>query len=201
NLSGGSSIRSEWNGVFGGMKDSEIKSFRQLDEKLRHEDVNISLEKYGTELEIIKEIYNLRSSRSDIVTAFSIIISFPMAIMLVSSYSNSSTWMMEAQKIGTEDIFLGMFATVFIGCFVGPIAAIFFGMIDNGSRQLKKEMALILGLPLMKRRTRENYRDDNYDRFMWNYHGMSRSFRSSSGSTRSESRSSSGGGGGGGGNF
>ena len=201
NLSGGSSIRSEWNGVFGGMKDSEIKSFRQLDEKLRHEDVNISLEKYETELEIIKEIYNLRSSRSDIVTAFSIIISFPMAIMLVSSYSNSSTWMMEAQKIGTEDIFLGMFATVFIGCFVGPIAAIFFGMIDNGSRQLKKEMALILGLPLMKRRTRENYRDDNYDRFMWNYHGMSRSFRSSSGSTRSESRSSSGGGGGGGGNF
>ena len=30
NLSGGSSIRSEWNGVFEGMKDSEIKSFRPV---------------------------------------------------------------------------------------------------------------------------------------------------------------------------
>jgi len=160
NLSGGSSIRSEWNGVFEGMKDSEIKSFRQLDEKLKHEDVNISLEKYGTELEIIKEIYNLRSSRSDIATAFSIIISFPMTIMLVLSYSSSSTLMMEAQKISTEHIFIGIFTTVFIGFFVGPIAAIFFGIINNGSGQLKKEMALILGLPLMKRRSRDNYRDD-----------------------------------------
>jgi uncharacterized membrane protein len=81
----------------------------------------------------------------------------------------------------------------------------FFQMINNGSGQLKKEMALILGLPLMKRRSRDNYRDDNYDNFMWSYHGMSRSFRSSSGSTSSERSSASsgggGGGGGGGGNF
>ena len=199
NLSGGSSIRSEWNGVFEGMKDSEIKSFRQLDEKLRHEDVNISLEKYETELKTIKEIYNLRSSKSDIATVFSIIISFPMAIMLVSSYFNSSSpWMMEAQKIGTDDIFIGIFATVFIGCFVVPMRMFFLGVINNGSRRLKKEMALILGLPLMKRISRDNYRDEHYDSFMWNYHGMSRSFRSSSGSTRSERISS---GGGGGGNF
>jgi hypothetical protein len=188
NLSGGSSIRSEWNGVFEGMKDSEIKSFRQLDEKLRHEDVNISLEKYGTELEIIKEIYNLRSSKSDIVTVFSIIISFPMAIMLVSSYfSSSSTWVMDAEKIGTERYISWDVCNGIYWLFYSTNSRMFFGgMINYGSERLKKEMALILGLPIMTRRSRDNYRDDNYDNFMWNYHGMSRSFRSSSGSTRSE---------------
>ena len=38
--------------------DSEIKSFRRLDDKLSKNDVEISLEKYENELKQIKEVYN-----------------------------------------------------------------------------------------------------------------------------------------------
>ncbi len=56
-------------------------------------------------------------------------------------------------------------------------------------------MALILGLPIMTRISRDNYRDEHYDNIMWNYQRMSGIFRSSSGSTRSEIRDNSSGGG------
>jgi uncharacterized membrane protein len=56
-------------------------------------------------------------------------------------------------------------------------------------------MALILGLPIMTRISRDNYRDEHYDNIMWNYQRMSGTFRSSSGCTRSEIRDNSSGGG------
>ena len=199
NLSGNSNIIKEWNGVFDNMKDSEIKAFRKLDEKLETEDVNISLEKYEKELKVVKEVYNLRTTKADYTLLFSIMISLTLTFMLLSSYF-SSDWAMEAKSINGEDIGLALFGTVFIGAFVFPILA-FIGGISGllfGGGELKNEMALILGLPIMRRRLRTNYRDDNYDNYMWNYQGMNRSFRRSSGSTRAERRSSSSSSGGGG---
>ena len=106
NLAGDSNARREWNGVFRNMKDSEIKSFRKLDKKLKTEQVNIGLEKYEMELKTIKEIYNLRTNKQDYITIFSMIISLGLVGILALSYGASSTWMMEAQVINFEDIFM-----------------------------------------------------------------------------------------------
>ena len=125
NLAGDSNARREWNGVFRNMKDSEIKSFRKLDKKLKTEQVNIGLEKYEMELKTIKEIYNLQNTRSDYVTIFSIIISFPIVIMLALSYSDSSIWMMEAQGVNIDDIMIAIFAMVFIGFLAFGVGAFF----------------------------------------------------------------------------
>ena len=214
NLAGDSNIRKEWNGVFKNMTDSEIKSMRQLDKKLKNEDVNISLDKYETELKMIKEIYNLHNARSNYAIICSIIISFFMAIMLILSYLSSSTWAMGAQVVNGDDIFMAIFGTIFIGAFIVPIGLSVGAFSGRGVKSLETEMALILGLPLIY------YRDKNYETYgeesyRWNYQGMNNSFKSSSGSTTSEIASSSsssssggggfdgggGGGGGGGGNF
>ena len=65
NLAGDSSIRKNWNGKFSDMKDSEIKSFRKLDTELNNQDIEISQEKYEEELSIIKEIYELKTTKSN----------------------------------------------------------------------------------------------------------------------------------------
>ena len=68
---------------------------------------------------------------------------------------------------------------IFIGCFTIPFLFYpLFKLMDNGRKQLKEEMALILGLPIMRRESRINHRDDNYDDYVWNYGGMNNSFKS-----------------------
>ena len=194
NLAGNSNIISEWNGIFRNMKDKEIKSFRKLDKILKTEDVNISLEKYERELETIKEIYNLRTNKQDYITIFSMVLSLPIVIMLALSYGASSTWMMEAQQINFENIFMGLFITIFIGGFTIPFLFYpLFKLMDNGRKQLKEEMALILGLPFMTKQSKiydsDRHHNAHMHEYNWSYRNMilgGSTFRSSSGSTRSE---------------
>ena len=81
-----------------------------------------------------------------------------------------------------------------------------FDITNQGAGNMKKEMSLILGIPIMNSKSfttiGDTHQMDHYDHYNWSYRAMSSrrgSFRSSSGSTRSERASSSSGGGGGGG--
>ena len=83
NIGGDSSIRNNWNGKFKGMTDSEIKSFRRLDDKLSKNDVEISLEKYENELKQIKEVYSLRTNKSNFI-----VFVHTIRVSYTSSFSN-----------------------------------------------------------------------------------------------------------------
>ena len=80
NLAGNSSIRKNWNGKFDGMSDSEIKSFRQLDDVLMQVDKEISLEKYDNELRMIYEVYQLRTNISDYFSVILLILTIPIIV-------------------------------------------------------------------------------------------------------------------------
>ena len=204
NLAGNSSIRKNWNGKFDGMSDSEIKSFRQLDDVLLQEDKEISLEKYDNELRMINEVYQLRTNVSDYFSLILLILTIPIIVTLLIGYDHSY-WGMEASKITFGEFFFGIGISVFILLFIIPFIGIPLGVIINGGGRLKKEMSLILGIPIMHSKSfttmGDNHQMDHYDHYNWSYRVMSSrrgSFRTSSGSTRSERASSSGGGGSGG---
>ena len=204
NLAGDSSIRKNWNGKFSGMSDSEIKSFRQLDDVLLQEDKEISLEKYDNELRMINEVYQLRTNVSDYFSLILLILTIPIIVTLLIGYDHSY-WGMEASKITFGEFFFGIGISVFILLFIIPFIGIPLGVIINGGGRLKKEMSLILGIPIMHSKSfttmGDTHQMDHYDHYNWSYRVMSSrrgSFRTSSGSTRSERASSSGGGGGGG---
>ena len=207
NLAGNSSIRKNWNGKFDGMSDSEIKSFRQLDDVLLQEDKEISLEKYDNELRMINEVYQLRTNVSDYFSLILLILTIPIIVTLLIGYDHSY-WGMEASKITFGEFFFGIGISVFILLFIIPFIGIPLGVIINGGGRLKKEMSLILGIPIMHSKSfttmGDTHQMDHYDHYNWSYRVMSSrrgSFRSSSGSTRSERASSSSSGGGGGGGF
>ena len=204
NLAGNSSIRKNWNGKFDGMSDSEIKSFRQLDDVLLQEDKEISLEKYDNELRMINEVYQLRTNVSDYFSLILLILTIPIIVTLLIGYDHSY-WGMEASKITFGEFFFGIGISVFILLFIIPFIGIPLGVIINGGGRLKKEMSLILGIPIMHSKSfttmGDTHQMDHYDHYNWSYRVMSSrrgSFRTSSGSTRSERASSSGGGGSGG---
>ena len=204
NLAGNSSIRKNWNGKFDGMSDSEIKSFRQLDDVLLQEDKEISLEKYDNELRMINEVYQLRTNVSDYFSVILLILTIPIIVTLLIGYDHSY-WGMEASKITFGEFFFGIGISVFILLFIIPFIGIPLGVIINGGGRLKKEMSLILGIPIMHSKSfttmGDTHQMDHYDHYNWSYRVMSSrrgSFRTSSGSTRSETASSSGGGGSGG---
>ena len=204
NLAGNSSIRKNWNGKFDGMSDSEIKSFRQLDDVLMQVDKEISLEKYDNELRMINEVYQLRTNVSDYFSLILLILTIPIIVTLLIGYDHSY-WGMEASKITFGEFFFGIGISVFILLFIIPFIGIPLGVIINGGGRLKKEMSLILGIPIMHSKSfttmGDTHQMDHYDHYNWSYRVMSSrrgSFRTSSGSTRSERASSSGGGGGGG---
>lgn len=204
NLAGNSSIRKNWNGKFDGMSDSEIKSFRQLDDVLLQVDKEISLEKYDNELRMINEVYQLRTNVSDYFSLILLILTIPIIVTLLIGYDHSY-WGMEASKITFGEFFFGIGISVFILLFIIPFIGIPLGVIINGGGRLKKEMSLILGIPIMHSKSfttmGDTHQMDHYDHYNWSYRVMSSrrgSFRTSSGSTRSERASSSGGGGSGG---
>ena len=204
NLAGNSSIRKNWNGKFDGMSDSEIKSFRQLDDVLMQVDKEISLEKYDNELRMINEVYQLRTNVSDYFSLILLILTIPIIVTLLIGYDHSY-WGMEASKITFGEFFFGIGISVFILLFIIPFIGIPLGVIINGGGRLKKEMSLILGIPIMHSKSfttmGDTHQMDHYDHYNWSYRVMSSrrgSFRTSSGSTRSERASSSGGGGSGG---
>ena len=205
NLAGNSSIRKNWNGKFDGMSDSEIKSFRQLDDVLMQVDKEISLEKYDNELRMINEVYQLRTNISDYFSVILLILTIPIIVTLLIGY-DESYWGMEASKITFGGFFFGIGISVFILLFIIPFIGIPLGVIINGGGRLKKEMSLILGIPIMHSKSfttmGDTHQMDHYDHYNWSYRVMSSrrgSFRTSSGSTRSERVSSGGGGGGSGG--
>ena len=227
NIGGNSSIRNNWNGKFKGMTDSEIKSFRRLDDKLSKNDVEISLEKYENELKQIKEVYNLRTNKSNAIVLFILFgLVMPLTSLIVTSLI-SSQFNMESEVIGITDIFqiimtIPLLIIPYIFIF-RPLKAMF----GNLSGNMESEMGLILGIPIMSSKsslshlsdqgghyyhdeaTADYYHRNNIHDHTWSYSGMERSgssFRRSSGSTSSEraSSSSDGGGfdsGGGGGGF
>ena len=216
NIGGNSSIRNNWNGKFKGMTDSEIKSFRRLDNKLSKNDVEISLEKYENELKQIKEVYNLRTNISDNMTLLILFLCLPLTIVILFGL-NSSQANMEAKMIGFLDILESLF---FIPFLLFPGAIIFLplkAILSAASGNIKSEMGLILGIPIMSSKsslshlsdqgghyyhdeaTADYYHRNNIHDHTWSYSGMERSgssFRRSSGSTSSERASSSSGGGG-----
>ncbi len=228
NIGGDSSIRNNWNGKFKGMTDSEIKSFRRLDDKLSKNDVEISLEKYENELKQIKEVYSLRTNKSNFIVLFILFaLVIPLASQIIMGLISSQS-SMEAQVIGMPAIFQIIIIIPFLiipyRFIISPLKTMF----GNLSGNMKSEMGLILGIPIMSSKSslsnfsgwrKERYYDektaDYHDRnnihgYTWTYNEMESSgssFRRSSGSTRSERRSSSGGGfdsggsGGGGGGF
>ena len=227
NIGGNSSIRNNWNGKFKGMTDSEIKSFRRLDDKLSKNDVEISLEKYENELKQIKEVYNLRTNKSNAIVLFILFgLVMPLTSLIVTSLI-SSQFNMESEVIGITDIFQ---IIITIPLLIIPYIFIFRplkAMFGNLSGNMESEMGLILGIPIMSSKsslshlsdqgghyyhdeaTADYYHRNNIHDHTWSYSGMERSgssFRRSSGSTSSEraSSSSDGGGfdsGGGGGGF
>ena len=216
NLAGNSSIRKNWNGKFSGISDSEIKSFRQLDDVLMQVDKEISLEKYDNELRMINEVYQLRTNISDYFSVILLILTIPIIVTLLIGY-DESYWGMEASKITFGNFLFGIGGSIFVLAILGPFVAMpVFAAInlvfDITAGNMKKEMGLILGIPIMNSKSfttmGDTHQMDHYDHYNWSYRVMSSrrgSFRSSSGSTRSErassSSSSGGGGGGGGGGF
>ena len=197
NLAEDSSIRKNWNGKFSGMSDSEIKSFRRLDDRLSESDVEISLEKYDNELRMINEVYQLRTNISDYFSVILLILTIPIIATLFIGFGESS-WGMEASKITLGEFFFGIGISVFILLFLIPFIGIPLGVIINGGGSLKKEMSLILGIPIMHSKPfttmGDTHQMEHYDHYNWSYRVMSSrrgSFRSSSGSTRSERASSS----------
>ena len=213
NLAGNSSVRKNWNGKFTDMKDNEIKSFRKLDEKLGKNDVEVSLEKYEKELKVVKEIYNLRTKKSDYFTIFMIITAVWSSWTIIFTVMEDS-YDMEAELMTIGNILIPSIFFIFFGIFIfivgGPVLS-FLRYITGSGIDLKDEMGLILGLPIMSRKIDMNNldNDSNFDDYYWRYGYMERgglSFESSSGYTTSEERaaaasSSGGGGGGGGGGF
>ena len=217
NIGGNSSIRNNWNGKFKGMTDSEIKSFRRLDDKLSKNDVEISLEKYENELKQIKEVYNLRTNKSNAIVLFILFgLVMPLTSLIVMSLI-SSQFNMESEVIGITDIFQ---IIITIPLLIIPYIFIFRplkAMFGNLSGNMESEMGLILGIPIMSSKsslshlsdqgghyyhdeaTADYYHRNNIHDHTWSYSGMERSgssFRRSSGSTSSERASSSSGGGG-----
>jgi len=212
NLAEDSSIRKNWNGKFSGMSDSEIKSFRRLDDRLSESDVEISLEKYDNELRMINETYQLRTNISDYFSVILLILTIPIIVTLLIGLDESS-WGMEASKITFGNFLFGIGGSIFVLAFLGPFVAMpIFSVIKFvfGQGDMEKEMSLILGIPIMHSGSfmgdthqMDNYNDhqmDNYnDNYNWSYRSMtsrSGSFESSSGFTSSEIASSGGGGGG-----
>ena len=210
NLAEDSSIRKNWNGKFSGMSDSEIKSFRRLDDRLSESDVEISLEKYDNELRMINEVYQLRTNISDYFSVILLILTIPIIVTLFVGFDESS-WGMEASKITFGNFLIGIGGSIFVLAFLGPFVVMpVFAAInlvfDITAGNMKKEMSLILGIPIMHSKSfttmGDTHQMDHYDHYYWSYRVMSSrrgSFRSSSGSTSSERASSGGSGGGGGG--
>ena len=225
NIGGNSSIRNNWNGKFKGMTDSEIKSFRILDGKLSKDDTEISLEKYENELRQIREVYNLRTNLSDDLTLLLLFLCLPLSLVILFGLDSSQA-NMEAKMIGLN---AGIESLFIIPLLLFPLFFIFLplrGILSMFSGNIKSEMGLILGIPIMSTKSslsarstsgRYNMSEREYDRlgidphqqnYYWTYHTMEESgnsFRRSSGSTHSERQASSsdggGGGGGGGGGF
>ena len=217
NIGGNSSIRNNWNGKFEDMTDSEIKSFRRLDDKLSKNDVEISLEKYENELKQIKEVYNLRTNKSDNLTLLLLFLCLPISLVILLSLDFSQA-NMEAKMIGLD---VGLELLFFVPFLLFPLVIIFLPLkgiltVFSGG-DIKSEMGLILGIPIMRSKsslshlsdrgghyyhdeaTADYYHRNNIHDHTWSYSGMERSgssFRRSSGSTSSERASSSSGGGG-----
>ena len=200
NLAEDSSIRKNWNGKFSEMSDSEIKSFRRLDDRLSESDVEISLEKYDNELRMINETYQLRTNISDYFSVILLILTIPIIVTLLIGLDESS-WGMEASKITFGNFLFGIGGSIFVLAFLGPFIVLPVALVLHQG-DMKKEMSLILGIPIMHSKSftamGDTHQMDNYDHYNWSYRVMSSrrvSFRSSSGSTSSERASSSGGGG------
>ena len=217
NIGGNSSIRNNWNGKFEDMTDSEIKSFRRLDDKLSKNDVEISLEKYENELKQIKEVYNLRTNKSDNLTLLLLFLCLPIGLVILWGLDLSQA-NMEAKMIGLDAGLETLFLVPFL---LFPLVIIFLPLkgiltVFSGG-DIKSEMGLILGIPIMRSKsslfhlsdrgghyyhdeaTADYYHRNNIHDHTWSYSGMERSgssFRRSSGSTSSERASSSSGGGG-----
>ena len=180
NLAGDSSIRKNWNGKFTDMKDNEIKSFRKLDEKLGKNDVEVSLEKYEKELKVVKEIYNLRTKKSDYFTIFMIITAIWSSWTIIFTVMEDS-YDMEAELMTIGNILIPSFFLIFFGTFIfivgGPVLS-FLRYITGSGIDLKDEMGLILGLPIMSRKIDMNNldNDSNFDDYYWRYGYMAVSY-------------------------
>ena len=137
NIGGNSSIRNNWDGKFKGMTDSEIKSFRRLDDKLSKNDIEISLEKYENELKQIREVYNSRTNLSDNLTLLLLFLCFPLSLVILFGLDSSQA-NMEAKMIGldafTESLFIVpflLFPLVIIFLPLKGILSMFPGNIKN----------------------------------------------------------------------
>ena len=113
NIDGNSSIRNNWNGKFKGMTDSEIKSFRRLDDKLSKNDIEISLEKYENELKQIREVYNSRTNLSDNLTLLLLFLCLPLSLVILFGLDSSQA-NMEAKMIGLDAGIESLFIVPFL---------------------------------------------------------------------------------------
>ena len=175
NIGGNSSIRNNWNGKFEDMTDSEIKSFRRLDDKLSKNDVEISLEKYENELKQIKEVYNLRTNKSDNLTLLLLFLCLPIGLVILWGLDLSQA-NMEAKMIGLDAGLETLFLVPFL---LFPLVIIFLPLkgiltVFSGG-DIKSEMGLILGIPIMSSKSslpvlstsgRYNMSEHEYDRLV-----------------------------------
>jgi len=148
NIGGNSSIRNNWDGKFKGMTDSEIKSFRRLDDKLSKNDIEISLEKYENELKQIREVYNSRTNLSDNLTLLLLFLCFPLSLVILFGLDSSQA-NMEAKMIGLDAFTESLFIVPFL---LFPLVIIFLplkGILSMFPGNIKNEMGLILGIPIM----------------------------------------------------
>ena len=177
NIDGNSSIRNNWNGKFKGMTDSEIKSFRRLDDKLSKNDIEISLEKYENELKQIREVYNLRTNLSDNLTLLLLFLCLPLSLVILFGLVSSQADM-EAKMIGLDAIIESLFI---IPLLLFPLFIIILplkGILSAFSGDIKSEMGLILGIPIMSTKSslparftsgRYNMSEREYDRLVREY--------------------------------
>ena len=171
NIGGNSSIRNNWDGKFKGMTDSEIKSFRRLDDKLSKNDIEISLEKYENELKQIREVYNSRTNLSDNLTLLLLFLCFPLSLVILFGLDSSQA-NMEAKMIGLDAFTESLFIVPFL---LFPLVIIFLplkGILSMFPGNIKSEMGLILGIPIMSTKSSlpaRSLSEREYDRLVKKY--------------------------------
>ena len=153
------------------MTDSEIKSFRILDGKLSKDDTEISLEKYENELRQIREVYNLRTNLSDDLTLLLLFLCFPLSLVILFGLDSSQA-NMEAKMIGLDAFTESLFIVPFL---LFPLVIIFLplkGILSMFPGNIKSEMGLILGIPIMSTKSSlpaRSLSEREYDRLVKKY--------------------------------
>jgi len=217
----------KWDGVIGGrMDDSMIKTFRKLDKILGGGDFEMSLEKYKSEMENVKNAEQIEetfgNSKSDVGFygfLVSVVTYLILALLGISLWYNWNYSIFDAiwYVVNSFD-YGGPGMDIFTGCCIGPIIVLFvlnqilYKDLDGTGVVLKldgkylgEEMQLVEGMDFFSMDDEDwGSRDYDHDHshYHWSYTSSRVSFRDTAGSTSAEraaARSSSGGGGGGGG--